>query len=123
MLKINVLVKNLSCKKFQSNSDAKLKIAIVFLSENNKNEYQHSISSTSNINFMSVLRFEGGLFKKVPRAVSKRGPTSKKFWMSHFFGSRQKSNTHASRDLSTVWYGTVEFWKKVRYGITYGIFW
>ena len=97
MLKINVLVKNLSCKKFQSNSDAKLKIAIVFLSENNKNEYQHSISSTSNINFMSVLRFEGGLFKKVPRAVSKRGPTSKKFWMSHFFGSRQKSNTHASK--------------------------
>ena len=33
MLKINALVKNLSCKKFQSNSNAKLKIAIVFLSE------------------------------------------------------------------------------------------
>ena len=32
-------------------------------------------------------------------------------------------------DLSTerygteLRYGTVEFWKKVRYGITYGIFW
>ena len=33
---------------------------------------------------MSILRFEGARFKKAPGAVSKRGPISKKFWISHF---------------------------------------
>ena len=64
--------------------------------KNNKNEYQHCPSSTSNTNFMSILRFEGARYKKASGAVSKRGTISKKFWISHFFGSRQKSNTHAS---------------------------
>ena len=33
---------------------------------------------------MSILRFEGAQFKKAPGAVSKRGPISKKIWISHF---------------------------------------
>ena len=64
--------------------------------KNSKNEYQHSISSVSNTNFMSILRFEGARFKKAPGAVSKRGTIFKHFWISHFFDSKQKSNTHAS---------------------------
>ena len=38
---------------------------------------------------MSILRFVGARFKKAMEAVSKRGQISKKFWISHFFGSRQ----------------------------------
>ena len=49
-----------------------------FSPKNKTNEYQHCISSTSNTNFISILRFEGVRFKKAPRAVSKRGPISKK---------------------------------------------
>ena len=45
---------------------------------NNKNEYQHRISSTSNTNVTSILKFEGAQFKKVSGAVSKQGRISKK---------------------------------------------
>ena len=71
-------------QKIQSISNAKLKITIVFLSKNNKNEYQHYISSTSGIKFMSILRFEGALFKNAPGVVSKRGPISKKIGFPTF---------------------------------------
>ena len=53
-------------QKIKSKSNAKLKITIVILSENNKNEYQHCISSTSNTNFMSIPRYQGPRFKKSP---------------------------------------------------------
>ena len=33
---------------------------------------------------MSILRFEGVRFRKALGAVSKRGPISKKIWISHF---------------------------------------
>ena len=62
----------------------------------NKNEYLHYTSSTSNTNFMRILRFEGARFKKAPGTVSERSPISKTAWIAHFFGSRQKSNTNAS---------------------------
>ena len=52
--------------------------------KNNKNEYQLCVSSASNINFMSILRFEGARFKKAPGAVSKRGPISKSFGFPNF---------------------------------------
>ena len=35
-----------------------------FSPKNKTNEYQHCISSTSNTNFISILRFEGARFKK-----------------------------------------------------------
>ena len=78
--KVNALMKNLSCKE----NSKKLKVTLMLnckspLSsspKSSKNEYQHSISSISNTNFMSILRFEGARFKKALGAVSKRGTIS-----------------------------------------------
>ena len=65
-----------------------LRSPLSFSWKNNKNEYQQGISSTSNTKFMSILRseVEGGI-QKSPKAVSNRGPISKKnldfpfFWL------------------------------------------
>ena len=58
--------------------------------KNNKNEYQRCISSFSNTNFMSIRRFEGARFKNAPKAVSKRGPISKKILDFPFFWLKAK---------------------------------
>ena len=65
-------------QKIKSNSNAKLKITIVFLSEKQQKWVPTYIYSISDTNFMSSSRFEGARFKKAPREVSKRGPISKK---------------------------------------------
>ena len=68
-------------KNFCKENSKKLKVTLMLncispLSSSpkcSKNEYQHSVSSISNTNFMSILRFEGARFKKALGAVSKRG--------------------------------------------------
>ena len=52
--------------------------------KNNKNDYQHSISSTSNANFINIRRFEQARLKKALGAVSIPGSISKKKDFSFF---------------------------------------
>ena len=58
-----------------------------------KYEHQHYISSSDDSISIDISIFWGARFKKAPGTVGKRGPISKKFWISHFFGQRKKSNT------------------------------
>jgi len=64
--------------------------------KNNKNEYQQCISSITNVDFMKVSSFERVRFKNAEGAGSKQRPISKKFWISQYFGLRQKVITQAS---------------------------
>ena len=63
-------MKNLSCKKNSKKSKVTLMLnersPLSSSLKNNKTEFQRSISSTSNANFMSILRFEGERFENVP---------------------------------------------------------
>ena len=46
--------------------------------------------------FLSILIYLGVKIKKARGAECKWGTISKKDWISHFFGQRQKSNTQSS---------------------------
>ena len=61
-----------------------------------KYEYQQCISSTNGFISINISIFWGAQFIKALGAVGKWGMISKKVWISHFFGQRQKFNTQAS---------------------------
>ena len=61
-----------------------------------KYEYQHCRSSFSGSISIDISIFWGTQFKKAMEAECKWGTISKKVWISHVFGQRQKSNTQAS---------------------------
>ena len=74
--------------------------------KSSKYEYQHCIYTTNGSISIDISIFLGAPFKKALGAVGKWGPTSKKFWIFHVFGQRQKSNTHATRNFKMTQKGS-----------------